>query len=266
MPGALSGIVLGFRGFDSFRPRPRARVAVRPNFTSHQSGNHFVAPADFATIYNLNPLYAAGLRWNRSEDRGGGANSDSTPDIDAFRSAAGLRRRNLQLVPIDSSTGFNSGDEVESDLDVEWAGGSGQKRDHPLCLRRRQFAPRTCSMRWNLQSTIILRRSSVPAMAIAKRTCTGFTQPCSRTCSRRTCKARRSQPPRAMPAPRTAKRRRATTATQGLAVDAPASVPEVTAIGGSEFTGDASTTPDWNGPEHRRSRKSALLGGHDRRH
>ncbi len=53
IPQAISGMVLGVRGFENFRPRPRARVAVKPNFTSHQTGNHFIAPADFATIYNI---------------------------------------------------------------------------------------------------------------------------------------------------------------------------------------------------------------------
>ena len=34
VPQAISGMVLGFRGLETFRPLPRARVA-RPNFTSH---------------------------------------------------------------------------------------------------------------------------------------------------------------------------------------------------------------------------------------
>jgi subtilase family serine protease len=123
VPQALSGVVLGFRGLESFRPRPRARVAVKPNFTSHQTGNHFVAPADFATIYNLKPLYTAGLDGTGVKIAVVGQTEIHPADIDAFRSAASLPATNLQLVSIDSSTGFSSGDEVESDLDVEWSGG-----------------------------------------------------------------------------------------------------------------------------------------------
>src|ERR1700730_8762228 len=60
VPAALSGLVLGLRGLDDFRPKPRAH-AVKPNFTSHASVNHLASPGDFATIYNLKPLYDAGL-------------------------------------------------------------------------------------------------------------------------------------------------------------------------------------------------------------
>src|SRR5207248_10006704 len=60
VPAALSNMVLGFRGLDSFRPKPRAR-AVKPNFTSHVSGSQYVAPGDFASIYNVKQFYDAGF-------------------------------------------------------------------------------------------------------------------------------------------------------------------------------------------------------------
>ena len=122
VPMALSGTVLGVRGLDNFRPRPRARVA-KPNFTSHVSGNHFLSPADFATIYNVKPLYAAGLDGTGEKIAVVGQTEIDVSDIDAFRSAAGLPPTNLQLVSVDGTTGFSTGDEVEADLDVEWSGG-----------------------------------------------------------------------------------------------------------------------------------------------
>ena len=50
------------------------------------------------------------------------------------------------------------------------------------------------------------------------------------------------------PEPRTANSDTANSATHGLAVDSPASVPEVTALGGSEFTGDAAATVTGTAP------------------
>ena len=65
VPMALSGMVMDVRGLDNFRPRPRAH-AVKSHFTSHQTGNHFVSPGDFATIYNLKSAVRGGAGWNRS--------------------------------------------------------------------------------------------------------------------------------------------------------------------------------------------------------
>ncbi len=122
VPLALSGMVLGVRGLDNFRPRPRARVA-KPNFTSHQTGNHFLTPGDFATIYNVKPLWDAGLDGTGESIAVVGQTQIDLSDVDAFRAAAGLPTTNLQLVSVDNTTGFSSGDEVEADLDVEWSGG-----------------------------------------------------------------------------------------------------------------------------------------------
>ena len=139
IPQAISGMVLGVRGLETFRPRPRARVA-RPNFTSHVSGSHFVAPGDFATIYNLKPLYDNGLDGTGEAIAVVGQTQIHTADIDAFRTAAGLSPKNLQLVAV-NGTGFSSGDEVEADLDVEWSGAVAKGADDSLCLHGQQFQP-----------------------------------------------------------------------------------------------------------------------------
>src|SRR5262249_1039773 len=52
IPSALADVVSGFRALNNFRldPRPRVKhVDASPQFTSSVSGNHFLAPADFAT-------------------------------------------------------------------------------------------------------------------------------------------------------------------------------------------------------------------------
>src|SRR5271165_1333482 len=58
IPEAFSGVVAGVTGMHDFGPRPRNRI-IRPRLTSSLTGNHFMVPGDFATIYNL-PSYSNG--------------------------------------------------------------------------------------------------------------------------------------------------------------------------------------------------------------
>jgi subtilase family serine protease len=69
LPAGLAGVVLGFRGMNDFRPKPKS-VRLRPRFTSSISGNHFVAPDDFAT----QAAVRSGYRWHGTDDCRYGAN------------------------------------------------------------------------------------------------------------------------------------------------------------------------------------------------
>jgi len=66
VPSSLAGTVSGVRGLDDFRLQPRVQfmrsreAASNPHFTSGLSGAHYLAPGDFAVIYDVNPLYTAG--------------------------------------------------------------------------------------------------------------------------------------------------------------------------------------------------------------
>jgi subtilase family serine protease len=68
VPAALSGIANGFLGLDDFRPKPMIKKAVprerkgRPAYYDASTGlADFIAPNDIATIYDLGPLYTAGI-------------------------------------------------------------------------------------------------------------------------------------------------------------------------------------------------------------
>ena len=88
-------------------------------------GCHAIGPFDFATIYNLLPL------WNAAPTHIDGTGqtiaivgeSDINPqDVAAFRDYFGLPAANLQIIIDGPDPGIVPGDETESDLDVEWAG------------------------------------------------------------------------------------------------------------------------------------------------
>jgi subtilase family serine protease len=134
VPAALSPVVLNVGHLsDLLRPRPRVKMA-RPNFTSSQSGNHFLTPKDVATIYNIsnpdiNPNYTSANGFNGAGQAIAivGQSAVSLGDIENFQNAglAGLAVKDPQLVlvPGTGTSAVSSGDESESDLDLEYSSG-----------------------------------------------------------------------------------------------------------------------------------------------
>lgn len=124
IPAALSGVVQGVRNLDDFRPKPQ-HINPRANFTSSSSGNVFFAPGDIVTAYDIKPLYSAGVNGAGQTIAIMGQSYVNVSDIEAFQSAAGLTKKDPQLVlvPGTGNDGTTSkGDESESDLDLEWSG------------------------------------------------------------------------------------------------------------------------------------------------
>jgi subtilase family serine protease len=129
VPSAIAGVVLGFRGLDNYRPKPRGTVrrvtpAAAPHFTSSISGNHYLAPNDFATIYDLNSLYHSGINGAGQSIAVLGQTDIYTNDLTAFRSAAGLAANSptVTLIPGSADPGISKNELSEADLDLEWSG------------------------------------------------------------------------------------------------------------------------------------------------
>ncbi len=61
VPAALAPAVVGIVSLHNFGPHPQLKL--RPNYTANIGPQQYelVVPADLATIYNLNPLFAAGI-------------------------------------------------------------------------------------------------------------------------------------------------------------------------------------------------------------
>jgi subtilase family serine protease len=125
VPAALAGVVRGVRGLDNFTPKPRLVVRrLKPQFTSNVSGNHYLAPDDFARIYNLIGLYQQGIDGTGQKIAVMGQTDIKTSDIATFRSLSGLPANTPQivLVPGSADPGIVTDDLTEASLDVEWAG------------------------------------------------------------------------------------------------------------------------------------------------
>src|SRR5580700_2537542 len=129
VPAAVSSLVESVSNLSTFRPKPHVKyrspqIALRPDFTSSQSGDHFLSPKDIATIYDITPAYNAGFNGSGQALAVVGQSSIVVSDIENFQLAAGLAKKDPTqiLVPSSGTAVVSSGDESESDLDLEYSG------------------------------------------------------------------------------------------------------------------------------------------------
>ena len=124
IPEALSDVVGGFLGLNDFPTHSNAKL-VTPDYTT--GNTHYLTPADFATIYDLNPLYAAGIDGTGQSIAIVGESDVLLSDIAAFRTRYGLPANAPKLVPYSTTDPGYNGAEVEGNLDLEWAGAIAPK-------------------------------------------------------------------------------------------------------------------------------------------
>jgi uncharacterized protein (TIGR03437 family) len=123
LPAAFQGVVTGIRGLHDFRMKPRSHPRTKPLYTAG-NGEHQIAPNDFATIYNVAPLYAAGISGAGETMVIAGQTAINLSDIETFRSTYGLPANNptIMTVPGERAPGISQSDLDEADLDLEWSG------------------------------------------------------------------------------------------------------------------------------------------------
>ena len=259
VPAAIANTVLAVTNLSDLRARPRSVATQKPfsrlspHYTDTGTGDHYLAPADFATIYDLNPLYTAGFDGTGQSIAIMGQTAIYTADIDAFRSAAGLPARtssNFQQiqVPNTGSPVVSSTDLIEADLDLEWAEavapnvtliyvyvGNAQNADAFDALDyavENISAPvisityGSCEQDLGLTESNVIQQEAITANSQGQTIIAASGDSGAADCDGKAAEAQ-----------------------YGLAVDVPAAIPEVTGVGGTEFTGDVSsttTTTYWN--------------------
>lgn len=259
VPQAFAGVVLSVRGLDDFKPKPMLRS--HPRFTSSISGNHFLNPNDFAVIYDLSPLYNAGFDGTginiavvgQSEISAGNA----TTDLDAFRSAAGLSAKDPSFVLVPStgapSVSSDAGDLIEADLDLEWSNAVAKNADVIFVFSganggafdaiRYAIDQKLAPIISNSFGLCEADEGQAAADSLWQTIRQGNSQGQTLTSASgdngaADCDGDSSNPN--APPPKTA--------TRGLSVDVPAAIPEVTGVGGTEFTGDAEASVTGTAP------------------
>ena len=124
IPAAFADVVRSIHGLHDFRMKPRAIKATQtaPDFTL--GGIHNIVPDDFATIYDVAPLYTAGIDGTGQKLVVVGQTDINLSDIEAFRNRYNLPANDPQKVlpPDETDPGISQDDLPEADLDLEWAG------------------------------------------------------------------------------------------------------------------------------------------------
>jgi pseudomonalisin len=121
IPAALAGVIGSFVSLHDFASKPMHVSQGRPQFTS--GGSHYLAPADFATIYDLAPLYASSTNATGYTLAIIGRSNINLSDVAAFRNAFGLPANTPKVIlATGGNPGLVSGDQDEATLDVEWSG------------------------------------------------------------------------------------------------------------------------------------------------
>jgi uncharacterized protein (TIGR03437 family) len=122
IPAAFRGVVIAIRGLNDFRLKPRAYRLPGPDYTTARGATHYVVPDDLATIYDIAPLYTAGINGSGQKIAIAGQTEINLSDIETFRSTYGLPSNNPQTILVGRNPGISSADLGEADLDLEWSG------------------------------------------------------------------------------------------------------------------------------------------------
>ncbi len=253
VPAALAGVVLAMGNLHNFSPKPRAIFRTRPStgaqphFTD-PAGDHFLAPGDFATIYDL----PAGLDGTNQTIAVVGQSTVRAADLANFRSAAGLAAKAPQYVlsPSTSTATRCPGDEGESDLDLEWSGGVAPNANI-IFVYAGLTSGDTCGNRFNsvwnaLQQAV--DTNVAPVISTSYGACEAANgEAFAVDMVQAWAQQANTQGQTIMASSGDAgaadcDETNSPSATGGLAVDVPAAIPEVTGMGGNEFDGDAAGT------------------------
>ncbi len=145
IPQALAPVVAGVVSLHNFFHQPLHRdmgsfrrdqktgkwtpenpdAMARPLFNVPVTGGTFelVSPYDFATIYNVAPLWTAGIDGTGQTIAIAGRSDISLTDVATFRSSFGLAANAPTIIVNGTDPGIPSADDkVENTLDVEWSG------------------------------------------------------------------------------------------------------------------------------------------------
>jgi subtilase family serine protease len=133
LPSSIAAVTAAITGLDDFTPRAHVReqvipadsnstVAAHPEYTS-STGSHNLAPGDFYTIYDENPLLKSGINGTGISIAVLGQTDIYPADIAAFQAASGLASNPPAVMLNGTDPGYtNSTDLLEAEMVLEWAG------------------------------------------------------------------------------------------------------------------------------------------------
>jgi uncharacterized repeat protein (TIGR03803 family) len=260
IPKALEGIAAGFRGLDSFRLKPAiVKRKVTAEYTD-PNDNHFLAPDDIAAIYDLEPLYQAGVNGTGMKIAIMGQSDFHMSDIENFRSGFNLPSNDpTQILATGCSDPGYTGDEGEADLDLEWSGAIARNASiiYVNCDTSSSSGGVFGSLKYAIDN------NTAPVLSMSYGTCEANIGQTSETSYESLIQQANAQGQTLMvstgdsgaamcDAPSSGQ------ATNGLAVNGFASPAEVTAVGGTEFNGDVNNPGQYWGSSNGANGGSAI--------
>lgn len=139
VPAAFAGVISGVHGLSSFRLEPQSRLTLKheadesgllakPNYTyTGTSGtSHYLVPWDFRQIYGMNSLINGGFTGTGVKIAVIGQSDVDLDQISYFQTLTGQTQKaptKVQVPNTGTPTKY-SGDEGESEVDLEYASGS----------------------------------------------------------------------------------------------------------------------------------------------
>ncbi|MGD1091829.1 MAG: protease pro-enzyme activation domain-containing protein [Bryobacteraceae bacterium] len=234
VPNALGGVVKAIRGLHDFRMKPAYRAphsptgeAVKPDYTTGR-GTHYLAPDDFATIYDISPLYTSGINGAGQSLVVAGQTAINLSDIETFHTTYNLPGQNPQqiLVPGSKNPGISSSDLSEADLDLEWSSAVARNANIIYVYSSDVMT----SVQYAIDNDL------APVMSVSYGSCELETPSSDASTFRSWAQYGNSMGITWLNASGDTGAADCDDAQNpGLSVDTPASVPEVTAVGGTEF-------------------------------
>jgi hypothetical protein len=144
IPAALASAVKGVVRLHS-DPRSESYIGGKVHYdkkTGHfegGDGGHYLTPADFATIYNVQPLYDAGIDGTGQSIAIVGRSNIDVQNVRDFRNLLGLPANDPQVIVNGDDPGQIS-DMTEAMLDVTWSGAVAPRATILFVVSQSNFA------------------------------------------------------------------------------------------------------------------------------
>jgi uncharacterized protein (TIGR03437 family) len=247
VPEAIQPLVQGFIGLDDFLPKAQSKpIASKPlskemsrgkgpapRYTD-SNGNYDITPGDLAIIYDVLPIYQAGYTGAGLYLAVMGQSQIQLSDIATFQSLFDLPPNAPQpmLIPGGTDPGLVSGDEGESDLDIEYAGGIAYGAQILFVYAKNVIN----SLTWSIDQAV------APVISFSYASCEPNATSAVATSIQSTAQQGSAEGVTwiASSGDDGAAMCDTTAATHGAAVSIEAAIPEVTGVGGTMFNGNSS--------------------------
>ena len=128
LPRAIAAVTQAVAGLDDFTAiapeLKRSETVANPQYTSAVSGNHYLAPGDFYTIYDEKTLLSSSVNGSGVTIAVVGQSDINLTDVAAFRVASGLSANapTVKLYGADPGAQTSTGDQTIAEMAVEWSG------------------------------------------------------------------------------------------------------------------------------------------------